>query len=93
MRWIKKKLRNWINNDDDCISISLDDYPTVRTIDEPDGECIRFKVFRASGGTVVQTDQYDRKTDRQHTSLHVIVDGQDLGKELGRIITFESLRV
>jgi len=91
MRWLKKKLRNWINDDDDNdIYVPI----TLRaTTDEPDSECIRFKVFRASGGTVVQTDQYDKRTDRQHTSLHVIVDGQDLGKELGRIITFESLRV
>jgi hypothetical protein len=91
MRWLKKKLRNWINEEDDyCITL---DKHVIRACDEPDTECIRFKVFRASGGTVVQTDQYDRKTDRQHNSLHVIVDGQDLGQELGRIITFESLRL
>jgi hypothetical protein len=93
MRWLKRRLRNWINDDDHCISIALDDYPKVRAIDEPDTECIRFKVFRANGGTVIQTDQYDRKTDRQHNSLHVIVDGQDIGKELGKIITFESLKL
>ena len=89
MRWLKRRLRNWIN-DDGLISVRDLAIPSV---EEPDGECIRFKVFRASGGTVIQTDQYDRKTDRQHTGLHVIVDGQDLGKELGRIITFESLRL
>ncbi len=89
MRWLKRRLRNWINDDG---LISMRDL-AIPSVEEPDGECIRFKVFRASGGTVVQTDQYDRKTDRQHTGLHVIVDGQDLGKELGRIITFESLRL
>lgn len=90
MRWLKKQLRNWALNDDECITLTD---RAIRCVDEPDTECIRFKVFRANGGTVVQTDQYDRKTDRQHNSLHVIVDGQDLGKELGRIITFESLRL
>jgi hypothetical protein len=90
MRWLKRKLRNWINDDDGLISIRDLAIPSV---EEPDSECIRFKVFRANGGTVVQTDQYDRKTDRQHNSLHVIVDGQDLGKELGKIITFESLKL
>ena len=88
MRWLKKRLRNWINNDDD-------DCHVIKAImkDEPDSECIRFKVFRASGGTVVQTDYYDRKTDRQHNNLHVIVDGQDLGHELGKIVTYESLKL
>jgi hypothetical protein len=90
MRWLKRRLRNWINDDDGRISIRD---LAVASVEEPDTECIRFKVFKASGGTVIQTDHYDRKTDRQHNSLHVIVDGQDLGKELGKIITYESLKL
>ena len=65
----------------------------IRACDEPDTECIRFKIFRASGGTVVQTDIYDRKADRQYNNLHVIVEGQDIGNELGKILTFESLKL
>jgi hypothetical protein len=87
MKWIKKKLRNWVNNE--CITVDR----SIRVMDEPDIECIRFKVFRANGGTVIQTDQYDRRNDRQHNSLHVIVDGQDLGHEIGKIITYESLKL
>ena len=88
MRWLKRKLRNWLN--DECITLSD---RAIRVSDEPDSECIRFKVFRASGGTVVQTDCYDRKADRQYNNLHVIVEGQDLGQELGKIITYESLKL
>jgi hypothetical protein len=87
MKWIKKRLRNWALKDDDHHIVKLS------CVDEPDTECIRFKVFRASGGTVVQTDYYDRKNDRQYNSLHVIVEGQDLGQELGKIITYESLKL
>jgi hypothetical protein len=90
MRWIKKKLRNWINDDG---IVSLDDYAVIRANDEPDTECIRFKVFKASGGTVIQTDTYDRRNDRLQNTLHVIVEGQDLGTELGKIITYESLKL
>jgi hypothetical protein len=90
MKWLKKRLRNWINDDG---SISIDDYHEIRTNYEPDTECIRFKVFRANGGTVIQTDTYDRKTDRLQNTLHVIVEGQDLGTELGKIITYESLKL
>ena len=92
MKWIKRRLRNWINKEDDDYCIALDKH-MIRDSDELSTECIRFKVFRANGGTVIQTDQYDRKNDRQHNNLHVIVDGQDLGKELGKIITFESLKL
>jgi hypothetical protein len=88
MRWLKKKLRNWIN--DECITL---DNHAIRACDEPDAECVRFKVFKASGGTVVQTDIYDRRADRQYNNLYVIVEGQDIGHELGKILTFESLKL
>jgi hypothetical protein len=88
MRWLKRKLRNWI--DDDRITLAEQPIPYHN---EPDSECIRFKVFRANGGTVIQTDHYDRKNDRQYNNLHVIVEGQDLGQELGKIITYESLKL
>jgi hypothetical protein len=87
MKWLKKKLRNWINEEDIYVPIAL------RSTDEPDGKCIRFKVFRANGGTVVQTDYYDQKNDTDYNNLHVIVEGQDLGQEIGKIITFESLKL
>ena len=87
MRWLKRKLLNWMDDD----RITLADH-AIRCADEPDSECIRFKVFRANGGTVIQTDRYDRNNDRQYHALHVIVEGQDLGHELGKIITFESLK-
>ena len=87
MRWLKRKLRNWLNEE----SITID--RAIRACDEPDAECIRFKVFKASGGTVVQTDIYDRRADRQYNNLHVIVEGQDLGHEIGKIITYESLKL
>ena len=89
MIWLKKKLRNWINEED---YITLDDR-VIRGREEPDAECIRFKVFKASGGTVVQTDIYDRRADRQYNNLYVIVEGQDIGNELGKILTFESLKL
>lgn len=90
MKWLKRRLQQWINDDR---LISLDDYHVVRSVEEPDGKCLRFKVFQANGGTVVQTDYYDQKTDKDYNNLHVIVEGQDLGQELGKIITFESLKI
>ena len=53
---------------------------------------LNFKVYKASGGTVLETSSYDRKTDRHNNSLYIITDSQDLGKEIGKIITLESLR-
>jgi len=53
---------------------------------------MNFKVYKASGGTIIETNQYDRRTDRHTNGLYIITDDKDLGKEIGKIITMESLR-
>lgn len=53
---------------------------------------IRFQVYKANGGMVVETSMYDRQRDRHFNGLHIITDEQDLGKELAKIITMETLK-
>ena len=57
-----------------------------------DSHGMNFTVYRANGGTIVETRKYDRKRDNNDHSLHIITDDKDLGEELGKIITFENLR-
>ena len=60
------------------------------TLDSDKG--IRFQVYKASGGFVVETSMYDRQRDRHFQSLHIVTDDQDLGNALGKIITMETLK-
>ena len=87
---IKQRIRNWLMNDDDDLnyaSISVDsDGPSL------DSNSFRLKVYGASGGTIIETTKYDRKSDENRHSLHVITDDKDLGAELSKIITMEQLR-
>lgn len=53
---------------------------------------IRFNIFHASGGRVVQTNRYDKQRDRAITGLYVITSDQDFGKEIDKIITMEALK-
>lgn len=53
---------------------------------------MNFTVYRANGGHIIEHRIYDRKTDRNNNSLHIITDDKDLGEEIGKIITFENLR-
>ena len=53
---------------------------------------MNFKIYKASGGTIVETSQYDRRTDRHANGLYIVTDDKDLGKEIGKIITMESLK-
>ena len=48
-------------------------------------------VYSANGGKVIQINQYDSVTDRMKNSLYIITDKEDLGEELGLIITKECL--
>lgn len=87
---LKQKIRNWIMNDDAEYSNDV-----VLQVDEARGlnsDGMRFDLFKASGGYIVETRYYDAKTDRTHNKLHIIKDDQDIGEAMGKIITMESLR-
>jgi len=53
---------------------------------------IKFEVYRANGGTVIETRRADRRTGDSLFELHVIAGDQDIGEEIGRIITMEALK-
>ena len=53
---------------------------------------IHFVIYGANGGHVVETSKYDRVKDRHQTGLHIIRDEDDLGEEISKILTLESLR-
>ena len=61
-----------------------------RSIDNNNG--MNFTVYRANGGHVIETRQYERKRDENNYGLHIITDDKDLGEEISKIITFERLR-
>jgi hypothetical protein len=86
----KQRFRNWLNNDDDGDrpEVGQDISPS----DSVSSEGMRFQLYRASGGYVVETRYYDQKNDRSHNKLYIIRDDQDVGEEIGKIITMESLR-
>lgn len=58
-----------------------------------DSNGMNFKIYKASGGVIVETHMYDRKTDRANSGLYIVTDDKDLGQEISKIITMESLRV
>ena len=90
----KQRLRDWINDsgevDDVIFAVPLGQTAGVSFNND---RGIQFKVYKATGGTIIETSFYDRVKDREINSLHVIIDGEDIGKALGRIITMETLKL
>jgi hypothetical protein len=86
----RQRLRNWFNKDleDELESVVGQDIEGARF----SSEGMRFQLYRASGGYVVETRVYDHRNDRSDTKMYVITEEQDVGHEIGKIITMESLR-
>lgn len=56
-----------------------------------DSSSANFKIVKAKGGYVINVSRYDVVADRNHNSVYVITDECDLGAEISRILTMESL--
>jgi hypothetical protein len=57
-----------------------------------ENEPLRFTVYNASGGKIVEISHYDQKRDRHETSLHIITSDEDFGESLGKIAFLEVLK-
>ncbi len=86
----KQRIRNWLMNDDELEygnAIAVDsEGPNIQS------QGFRLNVYSASGGTIIETTKYDRQKDDHKHSLYVVTDDKELGEELAKIITMESLR-
>ena len=87
---LKQRLRNWLMNDsndaEECFTVEDSDGPDLHS------QSFRLNIYGASGGTIIETTKYDRKSDENRHSLHVVTEDKDLGQELSKIITMEQLR-
>jgi hypothetical protein len=88
---LKQKLRNWLMDEEadnyESVTLSIDDLnPSL----ESNG--FRLQVYKANGGVIVETRNYDPRKDENRNSLYVVTEDKDLGEEIGKIITMENLR-
>jgi len=96
MNWLKLKLRNWVNSAQDVpepaqwTNHSTAVLKSRSDIDSEDG--LSITVRSAIGGRIVTFRHYDRKTDRSNFKLYIVPEDQDFERELGKMITMESMR-
>ena len=88
----KQRIRNWLMNDDSKTDYSGELISVDREGPNIQSQGFRLNVYSAGGGTIIETTKYDRMKDDHRHSLHVVTDDKDLGEELAKIITMESLR-
>ncbi len=85
----KQRIRNWLMDSPPDME---EDNSMYVEADRFNSDGIRLQIYKASGGYVVETRGYDRKTDRNHCTMHVINEEQDLGDALGKIVMMEALK-
>ena len=91
MKSLRRRIRDWLNDDDDDSMVMAS--TRVHDASHLDSQGFRLQVYKASGGIVIETHAYDEKKDRSNIGLYVITEGQDIGHEIGKIITFENLKL
>ena len=95
MKWFKRWFANmcreaWENARDVPEPVAAAKTLSSRGLDSDEG--LNMRVINANGGRIVAFNHYDRKTDRHYNKLYVIHDELDFERELGKLITQESMR-
>lgn len=91
-RWVINWVReDWENAGENTLpSNRIEGISSKDTLDSD--RAIRFNIYHANGGRVVEVGSYDHHKDRHKRSLYVITSDQDFGREIDKIITMEALK-
>lgn len=94
MGWFRKKFNNWVRQAwDDARTETVDTDHIVSSRDSINGKSsVRFTVYPASGGFVIESYKQDRYKDSEGPTLTIVNHGDDLGKAVEHIIAIEALR-
>jgi hypothetical protein len=94
-RWFLKKMKYCLSNSNIITERGIrslaDPFPIEDVSLRSKG--IRFTLYKANGGIVIETDYYNDKKDERINSLHVCTDPEKLGETLSQILTLETLKM
>lgn len=100
MKWVKRLIYRWYQDGRDIydeepapLAKPLRSRLITRSNDIDSDDGLNITVRKAVGGKIVSFRHYDHKTDRTNHKLYVVSDDLDFDKELGKMITLESMRM
>lgn len=93
-RYVWRRMKEIGNEpEQDCsMATALVGSKVRRGSDIDSDEGLNITVRQALGGKIVTFRHYDHRTDRSHFKNYVIPDDHDFERELGKMITLESMR-
>ena len=88
-RYIWNKMRD-IGNEPEKYELKVGRTISASDVDTDDG--LNITVRAAIGGRIVSFRHYDRQKDRNYWKTYIIPEDMDFERELGKMITLESMR-
>lgn len=102
MKWLKRKLYNWVRQGERLSENELEPISIKSaTIAGSRGKSVNlgnhntrmnFTLHKANGGFVVEYSHYDEHSDRHYESLHLIGSDEEFADSLAKIIFVECLK-
>ena len=93
-KWFAKKCQQaWVgaqNQPEEIATMKVG--RTISAADIETDEGLNITVRAAIGGRIVSFRHYDRQKDRNYWKTYVIPEDMDFERELGKMITLESMR-
>jgi hypothetical protein len=94
MGWLKRKFAQWCreaweNSHDENRTYAVDVVQS-RSIDA--SKSIRFTLYPASGGYVIEHYKNDRMRDSDGPTLTIVNNGDSIGQAIEHVIAIESLK-
>ena len=90
-RWIEQRCRNALIEDSKMRSKIGMQVRSSDDVDSDDG--LNITIRNAVGGKIVSFRHFNHRTDRISNTLYVIPEELDFERELGKVITLESMRM
>jgi hypothetical protein len=93
MEWLRLKILRWLETDP-VVEEKLARQKFGRDIEDTVGDepVMRFKVYSAIGGRIVEFSRHDRRNDRHDHTLYIINNDEDFGQRIAKIATLENLK-
>lgn len=93
MGWFRKKFNSWVRQAWEDARSEPVDTDVIRGHDSIGSKSsVRFTVYPASGGFVIESYKQDRYKENDGPTLTIVNHGDDLGKAVEHIIAIEALR-
>ena len=93
MSWFKKKFNGWVRQAWEDARADVDQPTSVVHSNSIDAKTsMRFTVYPASGGFVIEHYKSERFKDGDGPTLTIVNHGEELGKAVEHILALEALR-